>query len=684
MYQFTRICLIGGLILALLFGSMSAANASSDSSSHLLQQSTGTIVIVKDTVPDDPQDFAINLRKASGAAVGGVLMDDDPSDGSVLRQFSRTLEAGTYIAVEDAVIGWNVTAVTCEDPDSGSSGSPANRTATIDLDAGETVTCTFRNEPDPNVPRGTLVIVKDAVPDDPQAFSFSIPGIDSLFSLDDDPGSSSPTNQYSATVAIGTYIAIEQDVSGWNLTALTCSDPDNGSSTNLSAGRATLDIDAGETVTCTFRNEPAALGTIRVIKDAVPDDPQDFAINLRDASGTAAGGFLVDDDPGSTTPNEFSLTREVGTYTAREDAVSGWTLTGLTCDDPDDGSSGDISTRTATIDLDANETVTCTFTNIKDGQQPPTATPTNTLVPTATHTSTATATPTNASASTGTIVIVKDAQPNDPQNFNFVADSNLGGFQLDDDNDSTLSNTKTFTNVTPGTYSVVEDFSVVIGWELTDIQCDDPDNGSSTDLGSGEASIDLDAGETVTCTFTNTKDSQPPTNTPTSTGTPTVTATPSRTPTSPPAGPTCEGFVATIYVNAQGRIVGGPNNGQVYAGQLNGTGGADIMVGTNGIDRIAGKGGNDRICSGGNADKVEGGAGEDQIFGGEGKDELKGGGGNDSLSGEGGNDTLAGGDGKDTLTGGPGADKFNGGAGTDTATDFSSGQGDTKTGVENS
>jgi Ca2+-binding RTX toxin-like protein len=128
--------------------------------------------------------------------------------------------------------------------------------------------------------------------------------------------------------------------------------------------------------------------------------------------------------------------------------------------------------------------------------------------------------------------------------------------------------------------------------------------------------------------------------------------------------PTCDGVAATIYVGADGRIVGGPDNGKLYRGKLNGTPSADVMVGTAGRDEFAARGGNDRIC------------------GGEGKDELEGGGGHDALFGEGGNDVLDAGGGNDTMTGGLGADKFRGGAGTDTATDFTPAQGDTKTGVE--
>ncbi|MEO5888231.1 MAG: choice-of-anchor Q domain-containing protein [Anaerolineales bacterium] len=139
-----------------------------------------------------------------------------------------------------------------------------------------------------------------------------------------------------------------------------------------------------------------------------------------------------------------------------------------------------------------------------------------------------------------------------------------------------------------------------------------------------------------------------------------------------PNAPMCNGQTATIYVNDQGIIVGGPNNGQPYAGNLNGMAGVDVIVGTSGRDEVSARGGNDVVCGRGNNDKLFGGEGRDHLFGGEGHDQLFGGDGNDILAGEGGNDTL---------TGGRGADRFRGGSGTDTATDFTPAQGDTKTGV---
>ncbi|MBC8509534.1 MAG: hypothetical protein H8D34_32180, partial [Chloroflexi bacterium] len=99
----------------------------------------------------------------------------------------------------------------------------------------------------------------------------------------------------------------------------------------------------------------------------------------------------------------------------------------------------------------------------------------------------------------GSITIIKDTQPDDAQDFAYSG--TLGAFDLDDYADATLSNTAIFNNLTPGTFTVTE--GVVSGWVLDDLSCVDPDGGSSTSVGTRTATIDVDAGENVTCTFTN-------------------------------------------------------------------------------------------------------------------------------------------------------------------------------------
>ena len=74
-------------------------------------------------------------------------------------------------------------------------------------------------------------------------------------------------------------------------------------------------------------------------------------------------------------------------------------------------------------------------------------------------------------------------------------------FSLDDDSDGTLSNTRTFSNLTIGTYSLSE--TVPSGWRLDAVRCIDPSGNSTVDVGDGAATIQLGAGEAVACTFRN-------------------------------------------------------------------------------------------------------------------------------------------------------------------------------------
>ena len=102
----------------------------------------------------------------------------------------------------------------------------------------------------------------------------------------------------------------------------------------------------------------------------------------------------------------------------------------------------------------------------------------------------------------GTIIIEKATDPTGGTSFGFTDDiESPNSFSLDD------GQSKTFTNVLPGTYTVTED-DPTPGFDLTGLSCVDTDTGgtdSTTDLGDREATINLDPGETVTCTFTNTE-----------------------------------------------------------------------------------------------------------------------------------------------------------------------------------
>ena len=210
------------------------------------------------------------------------------------------------------------------------------------------------------------------------------------------------------------------------------------------------------------------LGSITILKNAVPDDAQDFAFTT---TGTGLTGFSLDDDADATLSNQKVFTSlAAGSYSVTESATAGWDLTSITCSA---GGTADLAAGTANITLAEGADVTCTFVNTKEGQQ----------------------------AQTGSITILKNAVPDDAQDFAFTTTgTGLTGFSLDDDANVTLPNQKTFSGLAAGTYTVAE--GSVAGWTLTSLTCSPS---ASVTVTGATASINLAAGANVTCTFVNTK-----------------------------------------------------------------------------------------------------------------------------------------------------------------------------------
>jgi hypothetical protein len=105
----------------------------------------------------------------------------------------------------------------------------------LELDAGETITCTFTN-----TKRGNIIVVKQTDPDGSTVqFEFNPSWSGTNFFLVD--GGS----EDSGLMVPGMYSVSEIVPSGWTLSSATC---DDGSPVSA------IDLDPGETVTCTFYN----------------------------------------------------------------------------------------------------------------------------------------------------------------------------------------------------------------------------------------------------------------------------------------------------------------------------------------------------------------------------------------------------------------------------------------------
>ncbi|NEZ02526.1 hypothetical protein G4Y73_00010, partial [Wenzhouxiangella sp. XN201] len=239
----------------------------------------------------------------------------------------------------------------------------------------------------------------------------------------------------------GNYSSTETVPANWKLTGISCND--GNSSGDVGTATANFVLDPGETVACVFTNTQG--GSITVEKQTLPNgSPQAFAF-AGDVAGSLADG------------NSITILVDPGTYTSTETVPAGWDLTSIVCDDSD--STGNIGTATATFNVSADEAVRCVFTNTERG----------------------------------TIIVENQTIPGGSlQSFSFTGDA---AGNLIDDGQIIVD------NLAPGNYSSTE--TVPEGWKLTDIVCNDAD--STGDIGTATANFVFDAGETVTCVFTNTQ-----------------------------------------------------------------------------------------------------------------------------------------------------------------------------------
>ena len=221
------------------------------------------IVVRKVTVPPSAGDLNPPVFNFT---VTGTGLTPNPTTFSLMDQGSwpsGTLPpGGTYSVVENTPLPaeWDFTKVACTD------GKNPYDPAGFTMPPGKTVECTFTN-----TKRGTVIITKNSVGGDGTFDFTSTGGLGTTpFSLITSSGTKSIT--YS-NVTPGAYSVTEDtQTSPWDFTGLACTET-GGVNTNPSttAGQvATIKVDPGETVTCTFTNTKR--GTVIVTKNSVGGD----------------------------------------------------------------------------------------------------------------------------------------------------------------------------------------------------------------------------------------------------------------------------------------------------------------------------------------------------------------------------------------------------------------------------
>jgi uncharacterized repeat protein (TIGR01451 family) len=321
----------------------------------------------------------------------------------------------------------------------------------IPISDGSDIVCTITN-----AQPGSITIIKDAKPNRAQDFGFTATGSLSptSFSLDDDENATLSNSHTFAGLAAGSYSVSETGVAGWDLKDIVCTGSVSGS-VQVSGPTATIQLAAGEHVICTYTNVKRGSVTVNKVTDPAGDTTA-FPVAI---SGT---GTVTGDTAGTvstSTPKTWSVSE--GSYSVSETSLpAGWTMTSNTC------TPQNLTILVTDSSTEASLQKTCTITNTKLAK----------------------------------LRIVKDALPNDPQDFAFTTTgTGLSAFSLDDDSDGTLSNSQEFVYLAPGTYAVTE--TPTDGWSLTGLSCDT----NNFTANGAQVSVQLAAGQVTTCTYTNTK-----------------------------------------------------------------------------------------------------------------------------------------------------------------------------------
>lgn len=222
---------------------------------------------------------------------------------------------------------------------------------------------------------GIIKIIKDIQPGyDSQDFKYSR-SFGEDFVLDDD---TDPVLSNTAVLEVETdgYYTVKEFLpsSEYYIESINCSDPSGGTTVNVGDGTAKIKISNKETVTCTFVNKrlptlPACTpsknvkcGTIRITKNTIPDDYQDFTF-IRNFGGN----FVLDDD--GTLPNPSSIPNSMsflvpanGLFKVSEILTPGFS-TSVSCSDPTNDTT--TSSATANIKMSNAEGISCFFYNTK-------------------------------------------------------------------------------------------------------------------------------------------------------------------------------------------------------------------------------------------------------------------------------------------------------------------------------
>lgn len=235
----------------------------------------------------------------------------------------------------------------------------ADADLSVHTNPNDAIVCTFVN-----TRKGTIEIEKITSPSPDVAdtdFGFASPSLNPTSFTLKNGGIRTFTNVAPNTTT--GYAVTENDPTpGYDLTSISCTNPDNqnASTTDLATRLATVKVNAGETVRCTFTNRKRASVTIKKVTDPAESPAVGSFTFSNPFDGT--GSFNLGHDG---TKTFTGVVPGAAKSVVESDPVpAGYDLTNIACT----GAStytGTVATRTLSVTPAAGEVIVCTFTNTR-------------------------------------------------------------------------------------------------------------------------------------------------------------------------------------------------------------------------------------------------------------------------------------------------------------------------------
>jgi uncharacterized repeat protein (TIGR01451 family) len=150
----------------------------------------------------------------------------------------------------------------------------------------------------------------------------------------------------------------EQPTGGWALLNLACTHGASTVTIDRAAGKATIDLAAGDTVTCTYTNAPAPTAGAVIVRKITRGGVGTFPFTVTPTGGGSSVTRSITTKTAGVAAASTPIKLKAGTYNITEGTPNGgdasWKQTGLVCN----GKTSD-----GTVTISAARGAVCTFTN---------------------------------------------------------------------------------------------------------------------------------------------------------------------------------------------------------------------------------------------------------------------------------------------------------------------------------